>query len=79
MRMRVLYLHCHEAGLCCYLAIHVENLLRTLQLFYFHLLPIYGLSLVNILRSLKWYIPFRISDKNVTRISHLFNACYIPH
>jgi hypothetical protein len=25
MRMSVCYLHCHEAGLCCYLVIHVEN------------------------------------------------------
>jgi hypothetical protein len=33
-------LDCHEAGLCCYLVIHVENLLH---LFYFHLWPIYWL------------------------------------
>jgi hypothetical protein len=33
--MRVCYLDCHEAGLWCYLVIHVENLLRPLQLFYF--------------------------------------------
>jgi hypothetical protein len=37
MYMRVWYLDCHEAGLCCYLVIHIENLLRPLQLFYFHL------------------------------------------
>jgi hypothetical protein len=46
MRMRVCYLHSHEAGLCCYLVIrvHPENLLlRPLQLFYFHLWPIYWL------------------------------------
>jgi hypothetical protein len=48
MRMRVCYLDCHEAGLCCYLVKHIENLLRPLQLFYFHLWPIYGLSLVYI-------------------------------
>jgi hypothetical protein len=36
MRMFVCYLECHEAGLCCYLVIHIENLLRQLQLFYFH-------------------------------------------
>jgi hypothetical protein len=35
MRMRV-----------CYLVIHIENLLHQLQLFYFHLRPIYWLSLV---------------------------------
>jgi hypothetical protein len=43
MRMRVFYLHCHEAGLCCYLMIHI---LSPLQLFYFHLWPIYWFPLV---------------------------------
>jgi hypothetical protein len=42
------YLDCHEAGLCCYLVIHIENLLRPLQLLYFHLRPIYRLSLIAI-------------------------------
>jgi hypothetical protein len=28
MRMRVCYLDCHEAELCCYLVIHIGNLLR---------------------------------------------------
>jgi hypothetical protein len=37
--MHLCYLDCHEAGLCCYLVIHVKNLLRPLLLFYFHLLP----------------------------------------
>jgi hypothetical protein len=36
MRMRVWYLDCYEAGLCCYLFIHTENLLNPLQLFCFH-------------------------------------------
>jgi hypothetical protein len=51
MRMHVCYLDCHEAGLYCYLMIHilVEKLLHTLQLFYFHFLPIYWLSLVSML------------------------------
>jgi hypothetical protein len=40
MSMRVCYLDCQEAGLCCYLVIHKENLLRPLQLFYFHFWPI---------------------------------------
>jgi hypothetical protein len=44
MCMRVCYLDCHEAGLCCYLVIHIEALLFPLQLFYFHLCPIYWLS-----------------------------------
>jgi hypothetical protein len=48
MRMRACYLDCHEAGLCCYLLMLVENLLRPLQLFYFNLWPIYSLSLVYI-------------------------------
>jgi hypothetical protein len=37
MHMRICYLDCHEAGLCCYLVIHIENLLHPLQLFYFYL------------------------------------------
>jgi hypothetical protein len=41
------YLDCHEAGLCCYLVIHIENLLLPLLLFYFHLWPLYWLSLVH--------------------------------
>jgi hypothetical protein len=46
MRICVCCLDCHEAGLCSYLVIHIENLLRPLQLFCFHLWPIYWLSLV---------------------------------
>jgi hypothetical protein len=46
-RMRLGYLDCHEGGLCCYLVIHIENLLRSLQLFYLHLWPIHWLSLVR--------------------------------
>jgi hypothetical protein len=34
LRMRVCYLDYHEAGLCCYLVIHIENLLHSLQQFY---------------------------------------------
>jgi hypothetical protein len=44
--MCVSYLNCHEAGLCCYLVIRIENLLCPLRLFYFHLWPIYWLFLV---------------------------------
>jgi hypothetical protein len=32
--MRVCYVDCHESGLCCYPLIHIENVLRPLQLFY---------------------------------------------
>jgi hypothetical protein len=44
--MRDCYLDSHEAGLCCYLVIYIENLLRPLQLFYYNLWSIYSLSLV---------------------------------
>jgi hypothetical protein len=53
LRMCVCYLHYHESGLCCYLVKHTENPLRQLQLFYFHLWPIYWLSLL-LLQCLNW-------------------------
>jgi hypothetical protein len=59
MCLRFCCLECHEAGLCCYLVIYIENLLRPLQLFYFHLWPIYWLSLVLYLESLWWDIITR--------------------
>jgi hypothetical protein len=43
MGMRVCYLDCYEAVLCCYLVAQAENLLRPLQLFYVCLLPVYWL------------------------------------
>jgi hypothetical protein len=43
--MSVCYLDCHEAGLCCNLVIDTQTLLHPLQLSYFHLWPIYWLSL----------------------------------
>jgi hypothetical protein len=46
IRMRVCNVDCHAVGLCCYLVIHIDTMLRPLQLFYFHLWPIYWLSLV---------------------------------
>jgi hypothetical protein len=52
MRMRVWYLCCHETRLCCYLVIHIENLLRPLQLFYFHSSRIYWLSLAHYILNL---------------------------
>jgi hypothetical protein len=45
MRMQICYLDCHEGGLCSFLMIHIEDLLLPLQLLYFHLWPIYWLSL----------------------------------
>jgi hypothetical protein len=64
VRLRVCYLNCHEAGLCCYLVIHIRKLLRSLQLFYFHLWPTYWLSLVcnRGLRDDEYYI----SEKHKT-------------
>jgi hypothetical protein len=46
MRMRVCYVDCHEAGLCCYLVRLIGNLLHQLQMFYFQLWLIYWLSTV---------------------------------
>jgi hypothetical protein len=40
MRMCVCYLDYHEAGLCCYVVIHIKNLIR---LFYLHLWRVYWL------------------------------------
>jgi hypothetical protein len=40
--------HAPEAGLCCYLVIHIGNLLRPLQAFYFRLCPVYWLSLESL-------------------------------
>jgi hypothetical protein len=33
IRMRVCYLDCHEAEMCCYLVIHIENLLHPFSCF----------------------------------------------
>jgi hypothetical protein len=44
MRMRDCYVECNKDGLCCYLVIHIENLLLPLQLFYFHSCPSYFLT-----------------------------------
>jgi hypothetical protein len=57
MRMRVCYLDCHEAGLCCYVVIHLENLLHPLQMFYFHLWTIYWFSLVKLSIEFRLYPP----------------------
>jgi hypothetical protein len=46
MCMRAYYLGGNAAGLCSYLAIHIETLLHPLQLFYFQLWPIYWLSFI---------------------------------
>jgi hypothetical protein len=41
MRMRVCYLDSHEAGMYCHLLMYIENLLRPLELYHFHLWLIY--------------------------------------
>jgi hypothetical protein len=54
MRMCFCFLDCHEAGPCCYLVIHIENLLHRLQLFYFNLWPIYWLSFYIFVLTAQW-------------------------
>jgi hypothetical protein len=44
--VRICYLDCHEAGLWCYLVLHIENQLHILQMLYFRLWPIYWLVLI---------------------------------
>jgi hypothetical protein len=75
MRMSVWYLDYHEAGLCCYLLIHIGNLLRPLQLFYFHLWPAYWLPLLlhawyKVLSTLDhWDAPYRIAQLKTWRFT----------
>jgi hypothetical protein len=70
-RMRVCYLDCHEARLCRYAVIHIENLLLQLQLFYFHLWPIYWLSLIHMLQYISSSFTFRGSSLSLFRfLSH---------
>jgi hypothetical protein len=62
---RACYLDCHESGLCCYLVVHTENLLRPLQLFHFHLWPIYWLhKLVPICGGFQWQTVHILFHKN---------------
>jgi hypothetical protein len=66
--MHVCYLECHEPGLCCYLVIHIENLLRPVQLIYFHLWPVYRLSLVNTTISYSRVLKMCYCDRILTYI-----------
>jgi hypothetical protein len=59
--MLIYYRDCNEAGLCCYLVIHIGNLLRPLQVFYFHLRHIYWLSLLVLQYSIIEYTK-RVPD-----------------
>jgi hypothetical protein len=76
MRMLVFYLDCHETGLCCYLVIHIENLLLPLQLFYFHLWRIYWLFFVFyiILENYKNHETGRQDDQPHRALSSSSNA-----
>jgi hypothetical protein len=64
MPMRICYLDWHEAGLSCYLVIHTENLLCPLKLFYFHLWPIYWLSLVVVENMMSYHVPCVRKENN---------------
>jgi hypothetical protein len=77
MRMTVCYLDCHEAGLCCYLVIHIENLLRPLQLFYFHLCPIYWLSVVHKKSCITFVIELYYENRNVWLVLSLRTTSYV--
>jgi hypothetical protein len=68
--MHVCYLDCHEAGLCCYLDIHTENLLHPLELFYFHLWPIYWLSFVWMMKENCGSKRLWSTLRNCARIRH---------
>jgi hypothetical protein len=65
---------CHEAGLCCYLVIHIENLSSCpLQLLYFHLWPVYWLSLV-ITESFSEEAKKGITGENMTKGCHIWST-----
>jgi hypothetical protein len=69
MRMRVCYRDCHEAGLCCYLVIHIEDLLRP-----------YVTDLLTLPLSInptRWSHCIGCSGKNGVFISHIPRSCYI--
>jgi hypothetical protein len=72
IRMCICYIDSQEAGLCCYLVIHIENLLRPLRLFYFHLWPIYWLCFVISRRTQMRH--WRCSKKNKNPI-HARRLC----
>jgi hypothetical protein len=66
MHMRVCYLDCHDAGLCCYLVVHIENPLRPLQLFYFCLWLIYWLYPVLLWGCLQWHYFYTELERRQT-------------
>jgi hypothetical protein len=77
MRMSVWYLYCHEVGLCCYLVTHTERLLHPLQLFYFHLWPIYWLSLVCCHLSDEKGVRYIAEQRRQAFIMRLQTACSV--
>jgi hypothetical protein len=60
--------------LCCYLVIHIEKRLRILQLFYFHLWPIYWLTLVRYFETQYAFInkfPYAVADVRLFQVELL--------
>jgi hypothetical protein len=74
MSMCVCYLDSHEAVLCCYLVIHIENVLRSLPLFHFHLWPIYWLLLI-VGRLLAWQERLLLHGRSYVRHSIFHFIC----
>jgi hypothetical protein len=92
MRMRLCYQDCHEAGLSYYIMMHMYNLLRPLQLFYFHLWPIYWLSRVDssvsmrralrlsrpeVKTQFRWKISFAERVALMT-VGNVLSTCHLP-
>jgi hypothetical protein len=76
MGIHVCYKDYHEAGLCCYLVIHIENLLHPLQLFYFHLWPIYWLSLKVLCQSFfEQWLKRSYFLHNGIHLGKIYTAC----
>jgi hypothetical protein len=77
MSMRFCYLDYHDSGLCCYILIHIENLLRPLQLLYFNLWPNYWFSLILItVRTYLEWLQMQIMQQWVAVLEG--NQCHIP-
>jgi hypothetical protein len=73
MRMRVYYVDCHEAGLCWYLVIHIQTLIRPLHLLYFQMWPIYRVRQNNVLI---WRVKQIQNNKLCCRTLYLLSLVY---
>jgi hypothetical protein len=90
MRMSICYLYCHEAWLCCYLMIHIENLLYQLLLFYFYLLTLPRISFrtinfpcdvqhsFSVLHVMEWYVESDVWRRLPRRTSKTLNLKHSP-